>query len=430
MVSEPVAASITSAPLGRVNADQVVHAADGAGKAESSRTRRLQSVDVLRGLAALAVLLFHVPPLAWHERLHERFGLWTLPLDFGDQGVTLFLVISGFCIHLRPATEYLATRNFQTDWQRFWQRRFYRLYPPYIAAIAISLAVHYAIPQSLPEQHRIKNLWPDLITHLLMVHNLTTYSLGLSNGAFWTLGLEEQLYAAFPIYLAMRRRWSAAAVVTVALAIAVFWRCGQPIAASAVYRLSGVPVTHQHLTAGPVIIGNWGTWPFAFWFSWVLGAVAAEVYVGVIRLPKWCMRYTTAAGFLALGVLLSPKSWQYFPAFVDNGNFVRLLLPPLSGLGFAVAAFIFVLRFAIAERLLGAFEGRIAKCMALLGMISYSLYLIHGPLIGLGTFVFSLGDGPADVPLRYTVLVPWCLAAAVAFHLVIERRFLNLTRKV
>src|SRR2546428_2282337 len=105
--------------------------------------QRLRSVDALRGLAALAVLFTHVPHLETLPLCGRR--LLFLPFDYGRQGVTLFLVISGFCIHLTVAKKLAGGQGVACNWAAFWRRRFHRLYPPYLAAIAVSLLCVLAV---------------------------------------------------------------------------------------------------------------------------------------------------------------------------------------------------------------------------------------------------------------------------------------------
>src|SRR5215469_13507079 len=107
------------------------------------RHGRLTSVDALRALAALAVLVGHVPfsgdPLPFSVQ-----SILSAGLRLGRLGVPLFLVLSGFCIHLSVARRMASGEGVRSDWGRFWRRRFWRLYPPYVAAIGFSLAI-YAI---------------------------------------------------------------------------------------------------------------------------------------------------------------------------------------------------------------------------------------------------------------------------------------------
>src|SRR5262245_37320632 len=91
---------------------------------------RLVAIDALRGLAALAVVLTHMP-----RQTHGEFD-WLffafLPLDFGTLGVPLFIVLSGFCIHLATAQRAATGGRARVKWGQFWKRRLVRLYPPYV----------------------------------------------------------------------------------------------------------------------------------------------------------------------------------------------------------------------------------------------------------------------------------------------------------
>jgi peptidoglycan/LPS O-acetylase OafA/YrhL len=148
--------------------------------------RRLQELDVLRGLAALAVLFCH-----FASTCHK---LSILPCDFryGAYGPHLFFMISGFVILMtlvrtERAADFIASR-------------FSRLYPAYWASIALTLAVLWAFPDGepmpTPKQVCI-NL--SMLQTWLRVPDLQV--------AYWTLGVELKFYfLMFLIYLAGRIR--------------------------------------------------------------------------------------------------------------------------------------------------------------------------------------------------------------------------------
>src|SRR5947209_7676075 len=103
---------------------------------------RLTAIDALRGAAALGVVIAHVP-FQWNALPVEQAALASaLPVfvtaitDYGRFGVHLFLIISGFCIHLRVAR---GGGTAGVDVVRFWRRRLTRLYPPYFVALIGSL---------------------------------------------------------------------------------------------------------------------------------------------------------------------------------------------------------------------------------------------------------------------------------------------------
>ena len=197
----------------------------------------------------------------------------------GSAESTLFLVISGFCIHLAVAKH--AARDGRPvqscHWGDFWRRRTFRLYPPYVAAIAFTLLLLFCWrwDADLCLRYRGDPLFfaKDLATHVLMTHNLFPELWnGLWNSPFWSLGLEEQLYALYAVFLFLRTRLALSKALLAPLVVAILWHGGTTVAA----------------LRGTTSFGTWAFWPFGFWMIWLLGAVAAEAYTGVIRLPAWC----------------------------------------------------------------------------------------------------------------------------------------------
>jgi len=76
-------------------------------KSEGRKPGRALSLDAMRGVAALVVVLYHALGVAPQTAFHG--WQWWLPtvaayvVHFGYAGVYLFFVISGFCIHLHWA---------------------------------------------------------------------------------------------------------------------------------------------------------------------------------------------------------------------------------------------------------------------------------------------------------------------------------------
>lgn len=94
------------------------------------------SINYLRGIAALAVALFHVRQFLWvgwenlktnpNANNFDRIcAVLSLPTPFGGAGVTLFFLISGFCIML-PYNS-LSKKSFHL--REYAARRFFRIYP-------------------------------------------------------------------------------------------------------------------------------------------------------------------------------------------------------------------------------------------------------------------------------------------------------------
>lgn len=388
------------------------------------------AIDLLRGLAALAVVFTHLPrpvPAGF-----DRSLLLALPLDFGVLGVPLFIVISGFCIHLGYARRLAAGRAGTWSWAAFWKRRFVRLYPTYLVAIGFSLAVASLLTRlghavELPADRT----W-DLLTHLLMVHNLTReYSGGLGNPPFWTLGLEEQLYGLFAVVVLLRARLSAARLLLAGLAVSLAWRLAHVWGPFLLARATGRPAEPFALPLGPLTLGNADGWPFGWWFLWLVGAVAAEVWVGLVRVPAWCRSWGLV---LACGGVTAFTHWRTLGRYArywlsDDGpqGWVRAglnSLVALSELVFAVGCFALLLRLVEWEQA-GKLTRWPARAVAAIGGFSYSLYLVHVPVIEGLTAVFGTPATLAGVAVRAAVVVPACLGLAAGFFWLFERPFLR-----
>jgi peptidoglycan/LPS O-acetylase OafA/YrhL len=387
---------------------------------------RLTSVDALRGLAAFGVLISHVPH-PWTMAGH--FSGWLfLPVTFGKQGVTLFLVISGFCIHLGAAKALARAEGARCDWATFWRRRFRRLYPPYLAAILFTLLLglmllpHHPGLFAVYQSGQVSPAW-DVLTHLFMVHNLSlSYVMGLGNGPFWTLGLEEQLYALYAVFLLLRSRLSAGRTLAVTVAVTLLWFA---------FGVAAQRAGHRQFC--------WYTWPFGYWLVWALGALAAEAHAGALALPRWCYRPRVGLALAGAGLLLQPP--VPLMAYLDSG-LVKLLGPapwlqrlveecfPLhlpSVYLVAVGSFVLLNAWLRAEAR-GVQAGRGVRRWARLGVMSYSLYLTHAPVLHVCEVGFmAVGITPTMLGtlLRYVVCVPLCLGVAWAFFRLVERHFLN-----
>lgn len=169
---------------------------------------RIEIIDPLRGLAALAVVLHHCTngsPLVQTPWL-RHIG-W-----YGRLGVEVFFVISGFVIpYSMCCGGYRLTRHFG----QFLAKRLLRLEPPYLASIVVVLAVGYLAsrsPHFAGEPFHLSGR--QLLLHL---GYLNTFTGGAwLNPVYWTLGMEFQFYLLvaliYPL-LADRRQWVALATL-------------------------------------------------------------------------------------------------------------------------------------------------------------------------------------------------------------------------
>jgi peptidoglycan/LPS O-acetylase OafA/YrhL len=171
----------------------------------------LKRIDILRAVAILMVVCFHFLPsitgqyeLGWRGMWRDVGDVksplmwWLYPLTFGWSGVSLFFVISGFCIHYSFLKHEVKSPGKPFLKQFFW-KRFWRIYPPYFAALIVFyfLAVRHFENGATPI-----NFW----LHLLLLHNLDAGTFNGINPSFWSLAVEMQFYLLFPLVLALRQK--------------------------------------------------------------------------------------------------------------------------------------------------------------------------------------------------------------------------------
>lgn len=305
---------------------------------------RWERVDQLRGLAALAVVVCHLKVSAYQgaPNLDGEFWPWlALVLGFGYLGVPLFFVISGFCIHLPHARALARAAPTAPDWKRFFVRRFWRLYPPYLVALFVALALWWVAGSPIP--------WLAVTTQALLVHTFHTATFDGVNPPAWTLAVEAQLYLAYPVVFWLIARLGALRALGSVLGVTMAYRVGLALAPSLPVELGG-PAWELFL---------------ARWFEWVLGAVVAEWAAGRLALPRVLSTPWPGALALGAGVLLEWYAWAYG---------LYILKEPLYGVAFAL-----LLYAALAHERPGL-PSAPGRCLARVGVYSYSLYLLHRPI--------------------------------------------------
>ena len=150
--------------------------------------RRLVEVDALRGVAALAVVLFHFTT-RFTELFHPA-SLSVVNVSYGHYGVNLFFIISGFVIFM-TLEKTVRPLDFVVS-------RFSRLFPAYWVAIVLTFLVTHWL--GLPG--KLVDGWA-AVGNLLMLHGL--FKVPHVDGVYWTLEVELLFY--FGMFLLYRLRW-------------------------------------------------------------------------------------------------------------------------------------------------------------------------------------------------------------------------------
>jgi peptidoglycan/LPS O-acetylase OafA/YrhL len=336
-------------------------------------------LDGLRGLAAMYVLLFHSWLLAFRHFPRNTGPAYLTWAMYGRLSVVFFLALSGFSLALSPA---------MNRWQlggavRFLRRRAWRILPAYWAALAFSVVVALLI---VPATHKGPPTHRSLAVFGLLLQDFVKAR--TPNGALWSVAVEVELYLLFPVFLLIRRRLGALVLLAVV---------------SVPVLLAGLAAPHSTPPEGDTGL----TWHLIPVF--VAGLVAAGVVTASARLRAvpWLWPALAACAPVLLVIYAKGSYWTGHHYF-----WIDLAITP--GLTMLIVA--------VATRPTGALT-RLLSSRPLdgLGKISYSLYLIHLPILtvlakkvaphvvarGPHTYAFVVVAG---VPL--SLLAAWFFAAA------------------
>jgi peptidoglycan/LPS O-acetylase OafA/YrhL len=286
----------------------------------------IPQLDVLRGIAVLDVMLYHITDIAPNLHLRPFFRL-------GYTGVDLFFVLSGFLI-----TGILArTRDHEGYFTNFYARRILRIWPLYYALLLFTFVLLPAFaPQIRTAIFTQSHPWQafPLLLQNLMLQGHAYDTLRVT----WSLAIEEQFYLVWPIvvWLAPRRVLKPLAASGLLASVALRW--------SVVYGL--IPslniYTNTLTRLDGLALG-------AFLALWIPEAESATV--------KW-MGVTVMAVAVPLTLLIA---WSH------DGHWSFYSLVALSFAGLLCVA-INLPRVANLEFL------------KYTGKISYCLYLVHVPI--------------------------------------------------
>jgi len=345
----------------------------------AARTRGFRTdVQGLRAIAVGLVLLYHA-------------GIPLFP--GGYVGVDVFFVISGFLIttHLLDTIE----RTGRVSFAQFYARRARRILPASLVVVVLTTLALVAVapPLALPR------MLEDAIATVLYVPNVrfaiqdTDYLADHAASPFqhyWSLGVEEQFYLLWPLVL---------------LVIVLLARRRRAVIGAAVGLIAGASLL-------ACVLVTQVQQPYAFFLlptrAWELlagGLIAITVRGHKLRLPAWIAAFGAWAGVGA--ILLASVSFDdstIFPGFAA--------LLPVVGTGA-------VILFGTARPIGGPDLVLGAQPMQYIGLISYSLYLVHWPLLIVGGM--ALGEGIGDTWwMRALLGIALAVPLAALLHRYIE----------
>jgi peptidoglycan/LPS O-acetylase OafA/YrhL len=189
---------------------------------------QLGFLDGLRGFASLWVVVGHAMFLTGY-----KIDIVAQP----DMAVELFIIISGFLMafhyQLREARE---PWDDPSTWKVFWIRRFFRIAPLYYVCLAVALYFGpelwqqrlngaAVMPGGLAETMRYADRYLDQSLVNILLHVSFLFGMTYTNNFAtplpdWSIGLEMQFYAVFPLLMliVLRLGWKTGMALIVAFA--------------------------------------------------------------------------------------------------------------------------------------------------------------------------------------------------------------------
>ncbi|MCB5274771.1 hypothetical protein BJG92_02308 [Arthrobacter sp. SO5] len=340
-------------------------------------------MDGLRGIAALVVVACHVlstlPGIGSVVEGDRSAGLstageWTVfsPLHVlwnGTPAVHLFFVLSGFVLVLPFTTPGSGS------WAQYYAKRFLRLYLPAWASLVVAVALITLIPRTASP---LQSPWADMyvidpsvgqvLKDASLMLNASTINIPL-----WSLKWEVAFSLLFPAYVFLAVRWRRLWFLKIGVALLL-------------------------AVVGAVQDLEWLSYLPIFLIGAVLGVERERIGELIRSLPRFVWLLVAAAGlFLANAEWISPDK-------------------PITGVRAVVTAgaVLLVLLFVYCQSAKRLGDTGVAQW---LGRVSFSLYLVHLPIILAGVTLLR----SVSLPLALAVSVAASFAAAGLFHRYVEQ---------
>ena len=362
-------------------------------------------LDGIRGLAAFYVMVGHSRWLLWegyslgfqqHPEQYnfvEKLLMYFLSaFRYGHEAVLLFFVLSGFVIHLRYSKMLVLNNQSDFDLSDYFIRRIKRILPPLLLAISLTFVLdsiglwlqlpiytqstlYATINANVTAEHGISTLFGNLL--FVMKFYVTPFG---TNGPLWSLAYEWWFYMLYPIlFVVIRRSFGLATLLVIGLYIFI----------------NILPfreeLSFQVLSFLPI---------------WWMGVILSEIYTGR---AKFKFAYLTPFTLLLIVPLATSIQFRLYSV-----NQI------IWGLGFMG---LFSLLFSIQER---GFSLPLLNRLKPLGDISYSLYVVHMPILVLmsGLLMSQSMVLPQNMIYIFIGILLSIVLAILSYHLV-EKPFVR-----
>lgn len=373
-------------------------------------------IEGLRALAAIAVLTIHT----WTYS-SGSFGLLNGALFSNlDQGLTLFFALSGFLLYRPFAAALLGDRE-MPGVRAYLRNRALRIIPAYLVILLIVDLAGLAVTRQVGEVPQVGHLAiGQLVPNLLLVQNYVPSAVGTGIAPGWSLVVEVAFYLTLPVLaaaaaLVMRRGVGRVeAAFAPAVLLLVVGLAGQQWAA-------GMNTSQWRLAWGDswTAVAQRSFLPAAALFSF---GMAGAVLTALIerdrdrhRLHRSVRWFGPVAGFIVIAMIAVQH--------------VRYVAPWLFSDAFALAAGLLIVWVVLPTRANAPRRLIASRPLMQLGVISYSVYLWHAPVIYWLHLHGLLGqNGRAGFALNWILVLTITVSLSTMTYLLVEKPALSRKR--
>lgn len=328
---------------------------------------RANEIDLLRFLAACAVMFFHY---AFRGYAADGYSLMPLPefgfiAKYGYLGVDLFFIISGFVIFMSAE---------QGTFKRFFISRVTRLYPAFWTCCTITFIATLLIGGT-----RFSATLSQYIINLSMLNEF--FSVQPIDGAYWSLAIEIKFYALISLILIFRQMKRAQLFLAFWLAMTI-----------------AIEVFNLNYLRSSILIPNYASY-------FIAGAAAYLIWSRGITIPRISLFMVAWLTALYRSSQVAGDVAKYYRTDIDQ-IIVSLLISSF-----------FAATLLISIRKTGFF---IRKKWGLLGVMTYPLYLIHQYI---GYMIFNLAYPTFN---RYAIIlttISLMLLMAFLINVFVEKKW-------
>lgn len=332
--------------------------------------RRIESIDYLRGLMAVSVVIYHYT--AWaisHGSPGEAMDAGNILMRLGVYAVSTFYIISGLSLYIA----YQGKLGSTVDAAAYMTKRIFRIFP--LFWLVFSSAIALGLLSAFLKGENYSFPLYEAILNYTLTFGFIDPSAYITVGA-WSIGNEMVFYAIFAAVMLLSVRWPAILPFSILLSISV-----------------GVWFAYQVLTESRSLADQWGTYinPFnqvlLFFLGVAIGRYADNLRLAVENRIFWLI-------VLSVGVAV----FVFYPIAGDSIT----LVTGHARLVFVATCAIVVLALFVLDPVLTPLVSRPLK---FLGETSYSIYLMHSVVAWPIVFV---GNG-----LGIEIWLSYCVAFVV-----------------